>query len=128
LPQIFIYLYLLPCQEHAVSSSQLPSLAKSHDHQAEMHATTLAVLAALFSQALGNADNDKVYKHVALLSIDGMHASDLPRWLSKSPKGAIASLYKHSYWYSGALTSGPSDSFPGTMNLVTGGKACSIPG
>ncbi|KAK4139131.1 type I phosphodiesterase [Dichotomopilus funicola] len=72
---------------------------------------------------LARADaDDAKYKHVAFFSIDGLHASDVPKWVSAEPHGAIASLLKTGYWYAGALTSAPSDSFPGIVNLVSGAK------
>lgn len=72
---------------------------------------------------LAGADDDAAtYKHVALFSIDGLHASDVPKWINAKPQGAIASLLKTGYWYPGALTSAPSDSFPGTVNLIAGAK------
>ncbi|KAH8895317.1 type I phosphodiesterase/nucleotide pyrophosphatase [Thozetella sp. PMI_491] len=84
--------------------------------------TSLAISIAIAGLASANVDNDRIYKHVALFSIDGAHASDIPKWVAKSPHGAIAGLYNTSFYYSGALTSAPSDSFPGTVNLVTGGS------
>lgn len=87
-----------------------------------MSAKILATVAALVGSAIANKDIDKVYKHVALFSIDGAHASDIPKWIAMSPNGAIASLVKTSFWYSGALSSAPSDSFPGIVNLIAGGE------
>src|ERR1700761_1456560 len=68
----------------------------------------------------GHDDHAKVYKHVAFFSIDGLHSSDLPKWVAAKPQGTIAKLLETGCWYQGALTSAPSDSFPGTVNLVTG--------
>jgi predicted AlkP superfamily pyrophosphatase or phosphodiesterase len=71
--------------------------------------------------------NEKLrFKHVALFSIDGMHSSDIEKWTKHAPSGAIASLFKTSYWYSHALCSAPSDSFPGLLNLITGGMSRSL--
>src|SRR5262249_23725074 len=62
----------------------------------------------------------RTYKHVAFFSVDGLHSSDLPKWVALKPHGTIPSLLESGYWYQGALASAPSDSFPGTVNLVAG--------
>ncbi len=80
------------------------------------------VLFAVAGLARAADDDDAKYKHVALFSIDGLHASDIPKWLSAKPHGTIAQLLETGHWYSGALTSAPSDSFPGTVNLIAGAK------
>ena len=84
----------------------------------------IAVAASLrFAQAGSDKDDDdysRPYKHIAFFSVDGLHSSDLPKWVAMKPKGAIADLLESGYWYKGALTSAPSDSFPGTVNLVAG--------
>jgi predicted AlkP superfamily pyrophosphatase or phosphodiesterase len=90
-----------------------------------------AILAIVASLAVASArptedgDNDHddhghVYKHAAFFSVDGLHASDIPKWVAMKPKGTIAKLLANGYWYQGALTAAPSDSFPGTINLVAG--------
>lgn len=60
------------------------------------------------------------YKHVALFSIDGMHGSDVAKYVAKRPHSTIAKLVATGYEYTNAFTSAPSDSFPGTMNFMTG--------
>jgi Type I phosphodiesterase / nucleotide pyrophosphatase len=69
-------------------------------------------------------------KHVLLLSIDGMHAVDLYN-CSHGIAGAnggspycpnLASLSPHALNYVAAVSSKPSDSFPGLAALVTGGS------
>ena len=62
----------------------------------------------------------KVYKYVAAFSIDGFHSSDVDKYVAKKPNSTIASLLATGYEYTDAYTSAPSDSFPGTMNFVTG--------
>jgi hypothetical protein len=59
--------------------------------------------------------------HVLLVSIDGMHASDLSAWIAQHPDGNLARLAGHGVTYSAARTPLPSDSFPGLCALVTGG-------
>ena len=69
-------------------------------------------------------DNDKgpasQFKHVALFSIDGLHASDVPKYIALRPDSTIASLVKNGIEYTNAFTSEPSDSFPGTLAQYTG--------
>lgn len=69
-------------------------------------------------------------KHVLLLSIDGMHAVDLYN-CAHGIAGAnggnpycpnLASLGPHALNYVAAVSSKPSDSFPGLAALVTGGS------
>lgn len=76
----------------------------------------------LIASAIGaNAWGDeKVYKYVAAFSIDGFHSSDVDKYVAIRPKSTIANLLATGYEYTNAYTSGPSDSFPGTMNFVTG--------
>ncbi len=59
--------------------------------------------------------------HVLLLSVDGLHASDLQRWVAANPTSALAALSKTGITYSAAHSPIPSDSFPGLLALVTGG-------
>lgn len=54
------------------------------------------------------------------ISIDGLHSSDVEKWLAHSPNGNIAALLKTGYEYTNAYTSAPSDSFPGTCAFYTG--------
>jgi predicted AlkP superfamily pyrophosphatase or phosphodiesterase len=77
----------------------------------------LLVASALGAQAWGD---QKVYKYIAAFSIDGFHSSDVDKYVAVRPKSTIASLLATGYQYADAYTSGPSDSFPGTMNFVTG--------
>lgn len=83
-----------------------------------MYLLTLGIFATFGGTVL--ADNDKVYKHVAAFSIDGFHSSDVGKYVALRPKSTIAELLETAYEYTDAFTSGPSDSFPGTMNFVTG--------
>jgi len=61
------------------------------------------------------------YKHMAVFSVDGMHASDVEKYLVVRPKSNISLLLATGYEYTNAYTSAPSDSFPGTMAQWTGG-------
>jgi hypothetical protein len=60
-------------------------------------------------------------KHVLLLSIDGMHQSDLDWYVSTHPQSALASLVAHGAEFTHAQTTFPSDSFPGMGAQLTGG-------
>ena len=70
------------------------------------------------------------FRHVLLLSIDGMHALDFEncaKGISTINSGApycpnMAELVEHGVNYLGASSSKPSDSFPGLMSIVTGGS------
>src|SRR5579863_7485893 len=61
------------------------------------------------------------YKHVLLISVDGMHAIDLKNWIASHPNGNFAKLAAHGVQYPGAYTTAPSDSYPGMLAQVTGG-------
>jgi hypothetical protein len=60
------------------------------------------------------------YKHVLLISIDGLHSIDLINWIEQHPASNIANLAGHSVIYPNAFTTAPSDSFPGMLALVSG--------
>jgi len=64
-----------------------------------MYTKTLALVAALAGCAVANTDNDKVYKYVVAFSIDGMHGSDVEKYIAKRPKSTIASLISTAYEY-----------------------------
>ena len=59
--------------------------------------------------------------HVLVLSVDGMHGQDLEWYVVNHPSSAIAALVNGGSEYSGAMTTFPSDSFPGTVAEYTGG-------
>jgi Type I phosphodiesterase / nucleotide pyrophosphatase len=60
--------------------------------------------------------------HVLLLSIDGLHATDLDWYLADPPNGsALAYLSAHGWTYTHATATRPSDSFPGLLAMITGG-------
>ena len=90
---------------------------------------TAAITAAMLScgVAVAQADDDgghsqrHGYKHVLLISVDGMHAVDLQRWIQSRPGGNFAKLVNSGVVYPNAFTTAPSDSFPGMLAQVTGG-------
>ncbi|MGN5381070.1 alkaline phosphatase family protein [Streptomyces lasalocidi] len=60
-------------------------------------------------------------KHVLLLSVDGLHQSDLAWYVTRHPGSALARLVNSGVHYTNAHTTTPSDSFPGMTAQVTGG-------
>lgn len=88
--------------------------------------TFILAVAALSGRAVANDsdnenDNDrKVYKYVAVFSVDGFHSSDVTKYVALRPKSSIAGLLATGYEYTDAYTSAPSDSFPGSLNVFTG--------
>jgi hypothetical protein len=84
--------------------------------------TTLGLLAGLaFGATAQAADID----HVLLISVDGLHALDVARYIESHPNSALAELSSHGITYSNARTPANSDSFPGLLALVTGGSPVS---
>src|SRR6267154_2296084 len=84
--------------------------------------TTLGLLAGLaFGATAQAADID----HVLLISVDGLHALDVARYIEGHPNSAMAELSSHGITYSNARTPANSDSFPGLLALVTGGSPIS---
>jgi predicted AlkP superfamily pyrophosphatase or phosphodiesterase len=67
-------------------------------------------------------DTAHAVKRVLLLSIDGLHASDLANYVKDHPHSNLALLSNHGITYTNASTSKPSDSFPGLLSMVTGGS------
>jgi len=59
------------------------------------------------------------FKHIAAFSVDGLHSSDIGKWLAKG-KSNISEMLDHGYLYTDAYTTFPSDSFPGTLAQYTG--------
>ncbi len=60
-------------------------------------------------------------RHVLLVSVDGLHAVDLARYVATHPQSTLARMSAQGITYSDARTPTPADSFPGLLALVTGG-------
>ena len=60
-------------------------------------------------------------KHVLLISVDGMHQSDLDWYIATHPSSELAQLASGGAQYTNNHTSDPSDSDPGGTALMTGG-------
>jgi hypothetical protein len=102
-------------------------------------ATALLLAVSIASVALAGPPNDRgqqgqgehpLFRHVLLISIDGMHALDFIN-CSKGISGVnggepycpnLAALGETGLNYLNTSTSKPSDSFPGLMALMTGGS------
>jgi len=61
-----------------------------------------------------------IIKHVAVISVDGMHSSDIAKYLAIRPQAFIGTMLKTGYEYANAYSTAPSDSFPGTVAQYTG--------
>ena len=88
--------------------------------------TTLG-LAALAAGVPGaaSASGAAQDKHVLLLSIDGLHQTDLAWYVAHHPGSALAMLVGGGVEFTKARTPFPSDSFPGMVGQVTGGNPSS---
>jgi hypothetical protein len=67
------------------------------------------------------ADRPNQIRHVLLISVDGMHQSDLDWYVAQNPSSELAKLADGGAVYSNNQTSDPSDSDPGGTALMTGG-------
>jgi hypothetical protein len=67
------------------------------------------------------ADREKRIEHVLLISVDGLHQSDLEWYVAHHPGSELAKLTRGGAEFSNARTSDPSDSDPGGTALMTGG-------
>src|SRR5262249_36803445 len=68
-----------------------------------------------------NARPQPKFQHVLLVSVDGLHAVDLERYIDLHANSTMAQLAQQGVVYPNASTSRPSDSFPGLLSMVTGG-------
>jgi hypothetical protein len=85
------------------------------------------VLASLFSVPAAAQGSSKI-QHVLLISIDGMHALDfancvrgVPQYGNSTYCPHLSSLSSTGVHYVQAMTTKPSDSFPGLVAQITGG-------
>jgi len=83
---------------------------------------TLALAVGLFTvRTHVVASAPAPFQHVLLLSIDGLHASDLDWYVSHFPNSTLAALSATGRTYTHATATKPSDSFPGMLAMITGG-------
>jgi Type I phosphodiesterase / nucleotide pyrophosphatase len=81
----------------------------------------------LAAPALARDDDDDHGKvdHVLLISVDGLHQSDLAWYVETHPSSTLAELTEEGVDYSNASTPFPSDSYPGMIAQATGGNPSS---
>ena len=85
-----------------------------------------AVLPAVATdESVRGARSDAKVEHVLLVSVDGLHQSDLAWYVQTHPGSNLAALVARGVDYSDASTPFPSDSFPGMVGQVTGGNPSS---
>ncbi|MGT2424805.1 alkaline phosphatase family protein [Amnibacterium kyonggiense] len=88
-----------------------------------MVAATVAAGALLTTgapAALAAPQHAPASRHVLLLSIDGLHESDLSGYVAAHPHSALAGLVRRGRTWTDAQTTFPSDSFPGMVAQATG--------
>jgi type I phosphodiesterase/nucleotide pyrophosphatase len=83
--------------------------------------TPLAPRPALSADAVSGARSHGI-KRVLLISVDGLHALDLHRYVATHHASTLASLSARGATFLNASTSRPSDSWPGLLAIVTGGS------
>jgi hypothetical protein len=91
-------------------------------HFRPLLAGTVVALTAVASGAFA-APKGATYDHVLMISIDGMHAIDLTNYITSHQSSTLATLAKNGVRYPNALTTAPSDSFPGLLAPTTGGTS-----
>ncbi|MEU8687834.1 alkaline phosphatase family protein [Streptomyces sp. NPDC048665] len=89
-------------------------------------AAALAAVGALTAAAApasahAPAQRHPAARHVLVLSVDGLHQSDLAWYTARHPHSALAQLAGGGVEYTHAATTNPSDSFPGMVGQLTGG-------
>ena len=78
---------------------------------------------ALDDDNQGNEELGGRIHHVLLISVDGLHQTDVDHFVASHPGSTLAALAARGLEYTDAHTSTPSDSFPGLLALVTGGTS-----
>ncbi len=81
-----------------------------------------AVPAAASTGSPESRSRHRSTERVLLISVDGMHQSDLAWYVSRHPRSALARLVASGTSFTNARTPFPSDSFPGLIGQVTGGS------
>jgi hypothetical protein len=89
-------------------------------------AGAIGLAAALTGAAVPASASERApAQHVLLLSVDGLHQSDLAFYIGQHPHSALAALVHGGVEFTRAQTPVPSDSFPGLVAQVTGGNPSS---
>jgi hypothetical protein len=99
----------------------------SRSYRRAIGAAGALAIAAIPLSASGPAaaKHQSTVQHVLLLSIDGMHQSDLDFYVNANPSSTLAKLVHKGAEFTNAQTPVPSDSFPGMVAQVTGGNPSS---
>jgi predicted AlkP superfamily pyrophosphatase or phosphodiesterase len=87
-------------------------------------AATLSQAEEAFLAGDGDRDRDDrlpEIRHVVLISVDGLHRTDVDHFIAAHGESTFAELAEHGVEFTHAHTPTPSDSFPGLAALVTGG-------
>jgi hypothetical protein len=84
-------------------------------------AASAAAIAVLIVGQAGAKPKQRSIQHVLLISVDGLHQSDLATWVADNPGSTLAQLTDQGTTFTNASTTQPSDSFPGLLSMVTGG-------
>jgi hypothetical protein len=100
---------------------KLHALAAAAGVVALLGGTAPLAAAGVSHSGAGQRQYHSQIRHVLLLSVDGMHQQDLVWYVRHYPHSTLADLVSHGTEYSHALTTIPSDSFPATVGLMTGG-------
>lgn len=98
-------------------------MSRSHVRLAAVFAAAgvLTGVTAIQPSAFAASHHQAPAKHVLLISVDGLHQSDLAWYVSRHPNSALARLVGGGVEYTHARTTTPSDSFPGMVAQATGG-------
>jgi len=83
-------------------------------------ALAIAAVPLALSSSSALAAGHAQIKHVLLISVDGMHQSDLDWYVAHHPNSELARLATGGAEYTHAKTADPSDSDPGGTALMTG--------
>ena len=86
---------------------------------------TLGLVGVVVAAQPAGADESATARHVLLISVDGLHQTDLAWYVANHPGSALAKLVKNGVSFTNAQTPFPSDSFPGMVGQVTGGNPSS---
>ena len=105
----------------ALATAGLTAATLAYSAAATPHAAGPVPARAAPAQAAAHRSGPA--QHVLLLSVDGMHASDLAWYTAAYPRSALARLVAYGVDYTHARTTFPSDSFPGMVAQVTGATA-----
>jgi hypothetical protein len=83
--------------------------------------STAAATPATSATSAPSLPADAPVHHVLLISVDGLHASDMTGYIAAHPDSTLAHLASQGIDYTNARGVVPADSFPGLLALVTGG-------